>query len=233
MRATDFIAEIEAIPGWQFSGGKESLQDYNNINTSTLKPLPGSNKFAYAIETAGYFTRILIVDINKNPTDAIAYLEVTKDDLPIKGNPLSVDTITVDEDYRGQGLAKALYSIVLKIMKRPLIAGSSQTPGGRRNWLSLTQIPGVEVKGVVQLSDNQLDTTIAMSNPKHAKNVEKNIDQVMELGGQYLGKDKYASYWMFDVVPGKGQLEPYVKNSLSKIYGYDAPTTLLATWSGK
>ena len=106
MRAQEFIPEIESIPGWQYSGGKESLHDFNNINPSALKPLPGNKDFAYAVETAGYLTRILIVDPKKNPTDAIAYLELTNDKLPIPGKPLQVETITVDEDYRGRGLAK-------------------------------------------------------------------------------------------------------------------------------
>lgn len=62
-------------------------------------------------------------------------------------NAVAVEVITVDEDYRGQGIAKALYGIVLTIMKLPLVAGDSQTPGGRINWVSLASIPGVEVKG--------------------------------------------------------------------------------------
>jgi GNAT superfamily N-acetyltransferase len=236
MRASEFLTEIEAIPANQYGGGKESLQDYNNINPSTLKPLPGGSGFAYAIENAGYLTRILIVDPNKNHTDAIAVLELENSDLPIRYNkqqPLTVETITVDEDYRGRGLAKALYGIVLSIMKRPLMAGSAQTPGGRRNWLSLVHIPGVQVIGILQLENRQLDTSIAVPGSKHEKNIEKTIDQVMELGGRFLGQNKYASYWAFDVVPGNGQLEPYVKNSLSKIYGYDATTTLMAVWTGK
>ena len=235
MRSIEFITEIEAIPGWSFSGGKESLQDYNNVNTSTLKPLPGSSEFQYAIEAAGYLTRVLIVDKN-NPSDAIAYLELTKDGLPIRGNPLQVETITVDEDYRGRGLAKALYSIVLTIMKRPLIAGSAQTPGGRRNWLSLINMPNIEIKGVIQLDNKELDVHKNHAYNKNElkkkeKRVDKTIDQLMELGGQFVGKDKYASYWAFDVVPGNGQLSPYIKNSLSRIYGYDVPTTLLARYS--
>lgn len=232
MRATDFITEIEAIPAWQYAGGEEVLQDFNNINISTLKPLPGNNQFQYAVEQAGHMTRLLIVD-PKNPTDAIAMLEVNKDDLPIRGNPVSVETITVDKRYRGRGLSKALYSLILKDMKRPLIAGYAQTPGGRRNWLSLVNMPGVEVKGVIQMNNNSFDPSKAASGSKHEKNIEKNMDSVMELGGQFIGKDKYASYWAFDVVPGKGQLAPYIKNSLSRIYGYDAPTTMLARYVGK
>lgn len=222
MRAQEFVSEIESIPGWQFSGGKESLQDYNNVNPSLLKPLPGNGELAYTIENTGHATRILIVDPEKNPTDAIAYLELSKSGLPIKGKPLEVETITVDEDYRGRGLAKALYSIVLTTMKRPLVAGTAQTPGGKRNWLSLSSMPGVEVKGAVQLENRDL-----------AYNLEKTIDRLMQLGGQYLGKDQYSTYWAFDVVPGKSQLQPYIKNSLSKIYGYDVPTTLFAKWVGQ
>lgn len=227
------INEIEAIPAWGYSGGKETLSDYNNINPSTLKPLPGGSDFAYAIETEGYLTRVLLVDTKKNLTDAIAYLELTKDDSPIKGKPLQVETITVDEDYRGRGLAKALYGIVLTIMKRPLLAGYSQTPGGRRNWMSLVNIPGVEVKGIVPLENRDLEVRNLNYSGTNEKRVEKTIDQVMQLGGQFLGHSKYFTYWAFDVIPGKGQLQPYIKNSLSKIYGYDATNTLLARWVGK
>ena len=53
----------------------------------------------------------------------------------------------------------------------------------------------------------------------------------MELGGQFFHKNKDFSFWLFDVVPGKGQLQPYVQNSLSKLYGYDARNLLLATWN--
>jgi len=218
----DTVTEIEAISAYQYSGGKESLSDYNNINSAQLKPLPGGSRFAYAIESEGYLTKVFIVDPKKNPTDAIAVLELTTDSLPIPGKPLAVETITVDEDYRGQGLAKALYGIVLTIMKRPLTAGSAQTPGGRRNWLSLANTPGVEVKGIIQVDHDDPDT-----------NTDDFTDQLMQLGGQFIGQDKYASCWAFDVVPGKGELKPYIKNALSKIYDEDGPTTLLATWSGQ
>lgn len=232
MRATEFLVEIEAIPAGIYTGGKESLQDFNNINPSLLKPLPGGSGLAYAVENAGYLTRILIVNPEKNPTDAVAILELTNGELP-GAKPLQVESITVDEDYRGRGLAKALYGIVLTIMKRPLIAGSAQTPGGRRNWLSLASIPGVEVKGVVQLGNRELDVRKRPSGGTNEYHVNKRIDNLMQLGGQFIGKDKYSTYWAFDVVTGNGQLEPAVKNSLSKLYGYDVPTTLVATWTGR
>lgn len=134
-----------------------------------------------------------------------------------------VDTITVDEEYRGQGIAKALYGIVLTIMKLPLVAGNTQTPGGRRNWVSLASIPGVEMKGYVGLETYDLNS--------------RNIDTVMgQLGGEHLGQAKDGEqFFTFDVQPTTtGQeLEAHVKTSLSKIYGSGQYNSgLYATWSG-
>jgi len=157
---------------------------------------------------------------NKNaPGQLVGKLSINPArDFPLK-RAMQVETITVDEEYRGMGLAKALYGIVLTLMKSPLLAGSSQTPGGRRNWVSLSQIPGVEMKGYVTLLDSQLKDT--------------QIDIIMgQLGGQYIGKSGGEHYFAFDVVPGTNELAPAVKTSLSKVYGnYD--TGLYAVWTGK
>lgn len=153
------------------------------------------------------------------PGQLIAKLSVEPgSSFPMKG-AVQVDTITVDEDYRGQGLAKSLYGIVLTLMKKPLLSGSAQTPGGRLNWLSLSKIPGVEMKGYVTLHDFEL--------------LDKQIDTIMgQLGGQYIGKSGREHYFAFDVVPGTGELAPAVKTSLSRVYGsYD--TGLYAVWTGK
>lgn len=157
---------------------------------------------------------------------------ISWNNFPLKGS-LIVGTITVDEDYRGLGIAKALYGIVLTILKRPLIAGDSQTPGGRRNWVSLSQIPGVEVRGWVKIDDNLIDDSTARSD---------NIDVLMgQLGADYMGTHQTGfykpHYFSFDVQPGKDgrELEATVKTHLSKIYneGYKITTGLYAVWTGQ
>ena len=144
---------------------------------------------------------------------------------PLKG-ALQVDTITVDEDYRGQGVAKSLYGIVLSILRRPLLAGRSQTPGGRRNWASLASIPGVDVKGYIAINESRF------ANPDS----DQDIDTIMgRLGGQYIGPSRPFGihYFAFDVVPGSGELAPAVKTKMSQIYNGDSsPTGLYAVWSG-
>jgi len=136
---------------------------------------------------------------------------------------VKVEAITVDQDYRGQGIAKALYGIVLTIMKLPLISGDSQTPGGRVNWVSLASIPGVEVKGFVGLEESEI--------------AGKKLDTIMgKLGGNYIGRGGYdIDFFAFDVRPNTTgqQLEAYVKTQLSKIYGDTEFTSgLYAVWSG-
>lgn len=166
---------------------------------------------------------------------------------PLPG-AVKVGTITVDEDYRGVGIAKAMYGVVLTIMKRPLLAGSSQTPGGRRNWLSLSQIPGVQMKGYMRITDDDLQTRdpskidryqdkrwIASQN----KAAENRIDTIMgKLGGEYIGQNRSGThYFAFDVKPNtsKQELEAYVNTNLSKVYssGYSSVGGLYAVWTGQ
>jgi GNAT superfamily N-acetyltransferase len=155
---------------------------------------------------------------------------------PLK-RAVQVSTITVDEDYRGVGIAKALYGIVLTILKRPLLAGTSQTPGGRRNWVSLASIPGVQMKGWVSLDETELDASERGWRASPAK-VEKNIDTVMgQLGGQHIGKNRYGEdYFAFDVQPNATgtELEAAVKTKLSQVYGgnYNSDAGLYAVWTG-
>lgn len=188
------------------------------------------------------------LEFDRSPGKLIGQLTVNDVSriFPMQG-AVQVGTITVDEDYRGVGLAKAMYGIVLTIMKRPLLAGSSQTPGGRRNWLSLSQIPGVEMKGYIKLEDEDLVT----GDPSRENNyydrqyvagqnkaAEKKIDIIMgKLGGQHIGLNKYGNHFFaFDVKPNtsKQELEAYVQTNLSKVYGgYHSSGGLFAVWTGQ
>lgn len=159
-------------------------------------------------------------------------------DFPLPG-ALQVNTITTDEDYRGRGLAKAMYGIVLTILKRPLVAGDSQTPGGRQNWVSLASIPGVEMKGYVSVDLDALNPNSRWADADDMKADEKIIDVIMgKLGGQYIGTGKTdRHYFAFDVQPnstGK-ELEAYVKQNLARVYNenYNTVTGLYAVWTGQ
>ena len=165
-------------------------------------------------------------------------VELIGRDFPIKG-AVQVNTITVDEDYRGRGIAKALYGIVLTVMKRVLIAGSSQTPGGRQNWASLSQIPGVEMKGYIVVEDYELEADPQYNNKRRIQQVEQTIDIIMgQLGGQYIGEARGLHCFAFDVQPtttGK-ELQAYVDTKLTKVYSNNyrsGGAGLFARWTGR
>jgi GNAT superfamily N-acetyltransferase len=230
------LNEIAPIMATTFAGGKDMLGMFQTPAKKHLKPLPGGTDLQYAIESNRYGSIVQIVDpgmpgITRPEVVAVLNLEpVQYYNLP---NTVQVGSITVDEDYRGRGLAKALYGIVLTIMQKNLVSGSSQTPGGRKNWLSLASIPGVEVKGLVRIPNQVFDPErIATVSPQYKKYAQRTMDQIMELGGQFYHKDNHSTYWLFDVVPGKGGLQPAVRNVLSKLYGYDSDALLMAKWTG-
>jgi hypothetical protein len=155
-------------------------------------------------------------------------------DFPIRG-ALQVGTITVDEEYRGMSLAKALYGIVLTVMKRPVLAGSSQTPGGRRNWVSLANIPGVQMKGYFSIAEVEISGKSRYGNTEKA---EKNIDIIMgQLGGQYLGSKRDSHYFAFDVKPNTTgeELEAAIGTKLNRVYSGSWTSTagLYAVWTGQ
>jgi GNAT superfamily N-acetyltransferase len=227
------LTEIEHMKQSHFTGGKDMLGMFQTPAKKHLKPLPGGTDLQYAIESNRYGTIVQIVDPGVpgiTRPEVVAVLNLDSSNLP---NTVQVGSITVDEDYRGRGLARALYGIVLTIMQKNLVSGSSQTPGGRRNWMSLASIPGVEVQGLVRIPNQifDLERTATVS-PQWRKYADRTMDQIMELGGQFYSKDNNSTYWLFDIVPGKGSLQPAVKNALSRLYGYDSDNLLLATWTG-
>ena len=172
------------------------------------------------------------------PGQLIGKLSVETDSSFPLQRAVQVGTITVDEDYRGVGIAKALYGIVLTILKRPLLAGTSQTPGGRRNWVSLASIPGVEMKGWIAIDETELDASERGWRRASPARVEKTIDTIMgELGGQHIGKNRYGTdYFAFDVRPNTTgtELEAAVKTKLSQVYSsnYNSNAGLYAVWTG-
>ena len=216
--------------------------DYIN---STIKPVRKPKepewKFKGRLEYWGW----AVIRAGNTPGQLIGKLSIAPAKWFPMSNAVGVDTITVDEDYRGQGIAKALYGIVLTIMKLPLVAGDTQTPGGRRNWVSLASIPGVNMKGYVGLEHYEITPRAAPADNdpvdidpnKEARTADKNIDTIMgQLGGDYIGRGRdNVEFFAFDVKPTTtGQeLEAHVKTKMSNIYGdTDYNSGLYATWSG-
>jgi len=221
------ITEITKIPAGEFNISKSDLPGFNKGMAKKSKPLPGGSGLVYNITNDMSGMDIVISDPNTQEAAGQLSLSISRY-FPIP-KAHYVEAIAVDPDRRGQGIAKSLYGIYLSIIKYPLLAGAEQTPGGRRNWLSLANIPGVEVRGYVSINDEYFDE------PGPArKKFDQLIDNIMNMGGEYMGKTEKYHYFSFDVVPGTGELAPAVKNEL-KLYGYHdlANPGLYAIWTGQ
>lgn len=154
----------------------------------------------------------------KGKPKVVGLLELKKAGFVPYPNAWQVDLVTVDEDLKGQGYGLALYGLAMSELKMTLVAGPQQTPDGRKMWKKLNSIPGVEVKGLVEV--------------KKDENRDKKLDDIMALGGDMVGSlDKY-NFFEFDVVPGKDELAPAIKTSLSKLYGGETNSEIriIARW---
>lgn len=216
------LNEIERIPSSDYEGGKQNLK-YTAVKN--VKLLPGGSGLQYSVDKYGYGMTIMIVDpeINvKISSQVVGKLTLSKQDF-ILPNTYSVGAITVDEDYRGRGLAKALYGIAISMLHINLVSGDSQTPGGRRNWVSLANIPGCEVVGLASLYDHRL--------------IDTDIDVLMSLGCVYLGAKSKEHWFYFPVKRTKQELVTTINSKLklyhSSEYAFrDISSFLLARWIG-
>jgi hypothetical protein len=274
------ITEIQRLGHHDYTGGKDDLWHYSAANKKLFK-LPGGSEYLYYFDykpTSIYFT-VGIVDpkgksdppnlgrfstyqeyrraVQKYKTEGgigkkvIAKLSVSSYKAVPAKRPYRVGSITVDEDYCGQGLAMALYGIIINVLKISLIAGDSQTPGGRKNWLNLASIPGCEVVGYLTIKDEWIKTQkepnkIRNFDDKRVsagnKKAETLIDRIMMLGGEYMGQStKYGGSryhtFTYPVTVSGAELKNAINGSDVKLYssGYvddDFETGLIARWVG-
>ena len=71
---------------------------------------------------------------------AVAYLGLSK-----KSGAWHVDLVEVDSRYKGKKLANKLYRFVLKNLEITLMAGTTQSVGGRYIWNTLAKDKGITV----------------------------------------------------------------------------------------
>lgn len=240
----NYINEIYKLRQTDFTGGKNYIS--GAPRNAKWKPLPGGSGLQWVTGVKNNNFMVYIGD--KGETVGELCLKVNAEFSDVLDSPMEVQYITVDEDYQGRGIAKSLYGIVLSILKITLVAGESQTPGGRRNWLSLVKIPGLEVKGLIKIHDSEFGPDEKSKGRRErwqvaaarleTEQADSYIDQIMKLGGEYLGKTSYDfRLFAFDVQEGNGELTPKIKTALSKIYnpssGIRADITLFAQWKGK
>lgn len=180
------------------------VKNYGSLKT---KPLPGGAGYLYAEVENGPMYDIYIIDPDKpssKPTEngkptpglCVAQMQLLRDATFPDPKAYSVKFVEVIDAYKSRGLGKALYGVALYLAKLTLIAGDKQTPSGRKQWVSLTKINGVEVKGYVMVE-------------AYATDDEDLIDSIeSDLYAERIGKGKYGEiYFSFDLKYNGTELE--------------------------
>lgn len=234
------IDEIVRIEPWDYEGGKEHL-DYS-FTSKRVRPLPGGSGLLYSVNTDEYNgTAIKVWDPERlDPEIArqakaeghplpgllIGQLVVVRPGLPFP-RAYRVHTINVDEDYRKMGIGRTLYGIALSQLGMTLIAGDSQTPGGRRAWANLwrmSQELPLEVRGFLSVTDLDLELGAVPTAEEEPADRTHLVDVLMgSLGADYIGKYRGRHYFAFDVRPNitGAELESQVRTRYTEIYGDD------------
>jgi GNAT superfamily N-acetyltransferase len=206
MRAQEFLYnqsqldEIARIPQGDF-GDKDTLVAPKH--TVEKKPLPGGAGLTYAVDKTGAGDLEIMIfdgDTLAAELDLFETQDVTK--------AWRVDTVTVNPEYRGRGLGKALYGIALSILKLTLEAGGTQTRNGQAMWLMLNSIPGVEVRGYHMVPTDQYQ-----ANPK---------DQIIDQNADW-------TRFTFPVVPGKRSMRTGRRGAGL----YNSMASMIAKWTGQ
>lgn len=224
MKISELFEAIDRLASFAPRG----ISRYDVRSVKKKIKLPGDSGLTYGTQISGSNTQIYIFSGDK-PVGELKLSQTKK----LGNKAYYVEWINVDPDFTGGGVAKSLYGVAMKILGYILVAGDSQSPGGRRNWASLSKIPGCAVKGFVIINDKIFDTPKKSTNSfinKHRENQsqsnDKIVNQLMDLGFEHINPTKsgYSNIkgqaFQFDVVPGKGdkEVKAYVKNKLSTVY---------------
>lgn len=222
------IQEIETLDKSDFNPGAGNFIIWSGDiekYKSRMRPLPGSSNYTYVIEKEADNIIITILDpevFNQDIKKPYFIGEITvysSEHRP--AGTLQVRGIKVHPKYRGRGIAKALYGLVLLPkptgLGKTLLSDYAQTPGGIQNWSSLSKIPGVEVTGLIQLPKQNSRDLARMPN------LEKSYEEILtdllsKVGGFYYGESYFNYFYEIPVTRVGKKLENAVKNSMLKIY---------------
>lgn len=222
------LHEIDTISGKdynptakEFKLRPEDAEHYKQI----MRPLPGGNGLTYATLSTrrydhGYNRSIVILDPN-NLDYFVGELKLERANT-IPDHAWQASLISVHPKYRGQGIAKALYKLALlpkpEGMGVTLISDSIQTPGGVRNWASLSQISGVEITGIVSVRKVDIKELPPETQSMY---LETMTDLLETVGGFYHSENRYYYFYQIPVKLVGSKLENAINKSLIKIYPKD------------
>jgi len=194
------LKEIARIPQGDFGDKDTLVAPKHDVEK---KELPGGSGFTYAVDKTGTGNLEIMIfdgDTLAAELDLFETQDVT--------GAWRVETVAVNPEYRSRGLGKALYGIALSILRLTVEAGDTQTKHGRRMWLMLNSIPGVEVVGY---------------------NMERTGKYKPGPNDKIIAQDKNWTKYTFPVRPGVNSM----CSARRGVGMYTSQASMIAQWTGK
>mgnify|MGYP003333926427 CR=1 FL=1 len=203
-----------------------------------LKMVPGSNWLGYSFGPmvsafTGATHGISMYDIKNRRF--VGYLALAKSAFPLPKS-YRVANVNIDQDYRGRGLGQTLYGIAMKLLGLTIEADDTQTAAARSMWATLSQIPGVEIKGYATVYEKDWNRRANLDDV-YDEDTYRLIKALSRAGGKEIGRSHNMAYVSFPVEAGKQRELKSVQHGLS-IYSAKHPEDggtengLYARWSG-
>jgi GNAT superfamily N-acetyltransferase len=200
LRRATGIMEIARIPQGDFGDKDTLVAPKHDVEK---KELPGGSGFTYAVDKTGTGNLEIMIfdgDTLAAELDLFETQDVT--------GAWRVETVAVNPEYRSRGLGKALYGIALSILRLTVEAGDTQTKHGRRMWLMLNSIPGVEVVGY---------------------NMERTGKYKPGPNDKIIAQDKNWTKYTFPVRPGVNSMRSARRGTGM----YTSQASMIARWTGR
>lgn len=234
------LREIEAIPSKEYNpkmGEFKLWPETSDYYKQIMKPVPGSSDLTYVTSSRDHTRSIVILD-PQNLDYYVGALTLERARTIPEKTWQSV-LVNVYPKYRGRGIAKSLYKLAL--LPKPeglgltLVSDSIQTPGGARIWVGLSQIPGVEITGIVGI--RKYDKEKLANSPEIQNRYDELMNDLLgEVGGVYYDENIDFYFYEIPVKVVGSKLENMIKKSLIKIYPKDkvigSHTLLMAKYGG-
>ena len=219
------LVEIHRLKAEEFPAGRAWLDDNSySYDSKKLKwhPYPGSQT-EWAIATNKGAPDVLLAHERK----VIGHLQLTElKKISWPERAYDILTVTVDEKYKGKGLAPVMYYIALTKLG-PLLLGSQHTPGGAKLALSISKVPGIKVRGFLILRKSSF-------HPEERAERKLEIEEELRASkARIIGQTSDgADVWSFAVKPGTVELEAVPGIDLYDLSISHEDLGVYATWVG-
>ena len=184
--------------------------DYESV--AGLNPVPQNPEYAYTIANVSDQLSLVQADtsvefyhVKNDGARFIGFINLRR--IAHRGlkNPVQVSNVALDSDFRNRGVGLMMYGVILGL-GHTIVADDSQTSESRKLWVRLWNMPGVTVRGMIDVLSSYVDPEKDNSWNNEAKQIKSQLKRIKAQPLQDFNRrrDRYGDEWerySFEVMP--------------------------------